>query len=671
MCTQDIIGRRLRSSLLGLLLLFGIPAASLAAEQWTLNFKDAEIQELIRFVADATDLTIIVDPQVKGKIQVVSHRAVGTDELYDLFLSILEVHGYAAIRAGDVVRVVPQKDARALAVPVAPQQSQASRDNSEIVTQVVQLQNINAAKLIPILRPLVPQQAHMAAYTPSNAIIISDSAANIARMRQIIDRIDHSAVEETEVIELRYASAEDIVRILEQLSRGTGPAAADDQKAVALVPDKRTNSILVNADQLERQRIRGLVSRLDRPLEQSGNARVRYLEYANAKDLAEVLKRVAESIARMEPGDDSNKTQPTQFAIEADESTNALIITADAGLMQMLDAVIARLDIRRAQVLVEAIIVELVADGVKDLGIQWLFKSDHAFGSSTNPTDPPGALQGLAGAIDEEGNIGIGDVAQVLAATPGQILGVADLDVNGTSFLAVVNALQENQQANILSTPSLLTLDNSPAAITVGQEVPFVTGSYSGTSGGSTPLNPFQTIERKSVGTQLNVTPHVNEGDSIILDIVQEVSSLTGLQASDIITNERRIESKVLVRDGDIVVLGGLIEDDVQEKVQKVPLLGDIPGLGRLFRNNSTSVSKKNLLVFIRPTIIRDPAVLEGATAEKYRAIRDEQLKKRERGVDLLPIEQLPLLPEWEEQLREAEEIRARSRVGASPAEPQ
>ena len=666
-----MIGRRLRSCLLGLLLLSSVPAASLAAEQWTLNFKDAEIQELIRFVADATDLTIIVDPQVKGKIQVVSHRAVDTDELYDLFLSILEVHGYAAIRAGSVVRIVPQKDARALAVPVAPEQSQASRDNSEIVTQVVQLQNINAAKLIPILRPLVPQQAHMAAYTPSNAIIISDSAANISRMRQIIDRIDHSAVEETELIELRYASAEEVVRILEQLSRGAGPAGADDQKAVALVPDKRTNSILVNADQLERQRVRGLVARLDRPLEQAGNARVRYLEYANAKDLAEVLKRVAESVARMEPGDDSSKSQPSEVAIEADESTNALIITADAGLMQMLDAVIARLDIRRAQVLVEAIIVELVADGVKDLGIQWLFKTDDAFGSSANPTDPPGALQGLAGAVGEDGEVQLGDVARVLAGTPGQILGVADLDVNGTSFLAVINALQENQQANILSTPSLLTLDNSPAAITVGQEVPFVTGSYSGTSGGSTPLNPFQTIERKSVGTQLNVTPHVNEGDSIILDIVQEVSSLTGLQASDIITNERRIESKVLVRDGDIVVLGGLIEDDVQEKIQKVPLLGDIPGLGRLFRNTSTSVSKKNLLVFIRPTIIRDPSVLEGATAEKYRAIRDEQLKKRERGVDLLPIEQLPLLPEWEEQLREAEAIRARSRSGASPTEPQ
>ena len=258
--------RMLPSLLLALLISF---SGIVYGETWTLNFKDADIQELIRFVADAVDVTVIVDPQIKGKIKVVSAQPVETDELYDLFLSILEVHGFAAIRAGNVVRIVPQKDARSLAVPMAPEDASYSRDNSEIVTQVVRLKNINAAKLIPILRPLVPQQAHMAAYTPSNAIIISDSAANISRIQRIIDRIDLAAVEETEVIQLRYASAEETVRILEQL-RKTARGSTDEQKAISMVPDKRTNSILVNADELERQRISALVARLDRPLEQAG-----------------------------------------------------------------------------------------------------------------------------------------------------------------------------------------------------------------------------------------------------------------------------------------------------------------------------------------------------------------------------------------------------------------
>ncbi len=639
-----------------------------------INFKDMELQQFIRYVADLVDLTVIIDPQVKGRINVVSDSSVGgPEELYDLFLSVLEVHGFTAVRAGDVVRVVPLKDARSASVPMAETSGPLARGGSEIITQVFQLENINAAKLIPILRPLVPQQSHMAAYTPSNAIIISDTAANVAKIEQIIDRIDLAAIEETEVIRLRYASADETVKILERLQKGGG----EDQKSIKLVPDQRTNSILVNADELERQRIRLLVQRLDQPLEQSGNARVRYLEYANASDVADVLNRVAQNVSKLSPSGDGPGGAKTPAVVEADEATNALIITAETGQIEAIDAMIDRLDIRRAQVLVEAIIVEMVADGIKDLGIQWLFQSeDEGFGSSVDPAGTQGNILGglvsaaAAGADGDSGdfNVGLGEVASVLAATPGQVFGIADIDQDGTSFLAVLNALQDNTQANILSTPSLLTLDNSEASINVGQQVPFVTGSFAGTGGGSTPNNPFQTIQRESIGTKLKVTPRVNEGDTIVLEIVQEVSSLTGLQAADIITNERKIESKIMVRDGSIVVLGGLIEDDVQERVQKVPLLGDIPGFGRLFRNTSTSKIKRNLLVFIRPTVIRDSAVLEGATAEKYRYIRDQQLQRRASGVDLLPIEDLPLLPEWEEQLREAERIRERSRAAEQGA---
>ena len=405
---------------------------------------------------------------------------------------------------------------------------------------------------------------------------------------------------------------------------------------------------------------------------------MRYLNYANATDLAEVLNRVSQNISKLDPGEGA-KGQNNSVVVDADEATNSLIITAETGQMQTLDAVIDRLDIRRAQVLVEAIIVEMIADGARDLGIQWLFQGEDSFGSSSDPPNVlTGIIEGAAGSSttsDSEGNTitNSGDldftragVAAVLTATPGQTIGIANIDRNGTSFLAVLRALQENTQANILSTPSLLTLDNSEASITVGQEVPFVTGSFSGTGSGSSPNNPFQTIQRESVGTKLIVTPHINEGDTIVLEILQEVSSLTGLQASDIITNERKIESTIMVRDGDIVVLGGLVEDDVQESVQKVPLLGDIPGIGRLFRSTATSVTKTNLLVFIRPTIIREHKILQGATGEKYRAIREQQLRRRERGVDLLPIEDLPLLPEWEEQVRAAEAIRARSAAAAA-----
>lgn len=648
-----------RSGLLLALILGWAPPSG--AETWTLNFREAEIEELIRFVADAVGVTVIVDPQVKGKVKVVSSRPVDTEELYDLFLSILEVHGYAAIRSGDVVRVVLQKDARTLAVPVATPRGGANSDSAEIVTQVVQLRNITAAKLIPILRPLAPQQAHLAAYAPGNAIIISDSAANISRIRQIIDRIDLAAIEQTEVIELQHASAQDIVSVLQALrpSRGEG----EERKPVQLVPDPRSNSIVVSADELERERIRHLVSRLDRPAGPSAHARVRYLEYADAKDVAQVLKRVLESSAR--PGASGEGARSRNVVIEADEATNAIIVTAEPAEMPGIESVIDSLDIRRAQVLVEAIIVEMVADGLKDLGIQWLFSGERAFGGFA---EQPGIL-GDAAEDAADGSVSATGTAAVLAASSGQLLGIADPDADGKSIVGVINALQDNKQANILSTPSLLTLDNSPASIVVGQQVPFLTGSFTqtGASDAQGNLNPFQTIQRESIGTKLDVTPHVNEGDMIVLDIVQEVSSLTGLEASDIITNERKIESRIMVRDGDIVVLGGLIEDNVQEKVRKVPLLGDIPVLGKLFRSTSTDSTKTNLVVFMRPTVIRDPALLQGATAKKYRGIRSLQLERREGGDPDAGAPQQPLLPEWEEHLREAEELRARGTPPPAP----
>ena len=667
--------------LMAVVLLLGLMlgSGSLQAQDYTINLKDTDIRELIQFVSDATGTTIVVDPAVKGKVRVISSNPVSADELYELFLSVLDVHGYTAVRSGDIVRVIPAKDARSAPLDVSDDRSSSTSD--EYMTQVIRLENISAAKLIPVLRPLVPQQAHMAAYAPSNAIIISDVSANIDKIRDIIERMDKSAVQKTDIIKLRYAVAEDVVRMLEQLNKSASKQTGSEQE-VLLVADARTNSVLVSGDELERARLRKLVNHLDTPLEQSGNVKVIYLQYAEAKDLADVLTRVMKNINQLDTADGAKAASGSNSntsTIEADEGTNALIITADPDEMASLEVVIQRLDIRRAQVLVEAIIVEMeVIDG-QELGLQWLFAdNDGVFGS--NITRGDARLSGIAGSQLSEGGgdtpdgVNLGGLAAALAGTGGTTLGWAQLDSMGLSMTVILNALNETANTNILSTPSILTLDNQEAFITVGQQVPFVTGSYTNTgAGGEGAQNPFQTIERENVGITLTVTPHINDGDSVVLDIMQEVSSIskTSVIASDVITNERKIQTKILALDGQVVVLGGLIKDDVQDAQQKVPLLGDIPYLGRLFRSDAERVSKQNLMVFIRTTIIRDNEQLVGASAEKYRYIRDQQALRQEKGLLYLGDASLPVLSEWEEQMQQLDAIKASDADGpGAPAPP-
>ena len=634
----------------------------LTQQTWTVNFKDTDIQELIRFVAKASNRTIIVDPKVKGKVQVISANPVNAEELYALFLSILEVHGFAAVDSGDITRIIPSKDARAAPVPVIRDQESLST-SSEIVTQVIQLENISAQKLIPVLRPLVPQQGHMAAYGPSNAIIISDTRANINRIRQVIESIDLSAIEKTDIIPLEYASAEEIVRMLQQLQKTESAKGQTDAKKLTLVADKRTNSILVAGDELERQRLKSLITHLDTPLAQSGNVKVIYLKYADATELSVVLSKVAQNMERMSENNDKTRlVGKGEATIEADDGTNSLIVTAEADTMQSLLAVVAKLDIRRAQVQVEVIIVEMTDNDGRDLGVEWLFINDSGgYGASNNS----GLGSTIAGAAFETNNNGSsvdarGGIAEAIGGAAGQVLGIGRLD-DGLSFNVVVNALQQNSKANILSTPSLLTLDNEEASFVVGQSIPFVTGSYTATgSSSSNPDNPFQTVERENVGITLRVTPQINEGDSLILAISQEVSNIIGTSTilnSNPITSERKIETTILADNGQTIVLGGLIEDNITESIQKVPILGDIPFLGRLFRSTSTSVGKKNLLIFLRPTIVRDKRQMDNVTAGKYRLIREQQLREIDEGVNLIDDRTLPLLPEWQEQLEQLQEI--------------
>ena len=654
---------KFKASVQSLALLVALCVPHAVAQDFTVNLKDTDIQEFIEFVADVTETTIVVDPSVKGKVKVISSKPVSKAELYDLFLSILDVHGYTAVRSGAVVRVIPNKNARSAPVDVI---SGTSVINDEYVTQVIRLENVSAAKLIPVLRPLVPQQAHMAAYAPSNAIIISDVRANINRMEEIIARMDQSAVKETEIIKLKYGVATDVVEMLKTLEKSRAGEGADANDEATLVADKRTNSVVITADELSIERIKGLIDYLDIPLEQSGNVRVMYLEYADATEVAEVLTRVMQNLSRLddEATGRNRSASASKSTIEADAGTNSLIITADTDEMAALEAVIARLDIRRAQVLVEAIIVEMEIVEGRELGLQWLFANDSGLYGSNISTSA--AQQGrnatIAQAIIPEDSasedIGVRDLAGALSQVPGTTFGWGVVD-QGLTMTTILNALESQGNANILSTPSLLTLDNEEAFITVGQQVPFVTGSYTNTGAANGVANPFQTIQRENVGVTLQVTPQINEGDSVVMDIVQEVSSISQqvLSASDVITNERKIETKVLAKDGDIVVLGGLVKDDIQDSQQGVPLLSDIPVLGRLFRSDVVSVTKSNLLVFIRSTIIRDDADLAGATAEKYRYIREQQRERRAQGLRFLDDNVMPVLPSWEDRLRTLPEV--------------
>lgn len=622
---------------------------------WTPNYKDADILEVISFIQKATGKTIVIDPRVKGQISVMSSRPVNQQELYALFLAVLDIHGFTANEVDGVTRIINNKEVRSAPVPFA----RVTGDEADrYITEVIQLNNIAAAQVLPVIRPLVAQGAHLTAYPGSNVIIMVDTAANVARMKQLIERVDQAAVPETEMVQLEFAEAEEMVRILQQIQRNQDPAnQAAAGTSLLIVADKRTNAILVTGEERQRERTKELIRRLDQPRPQSGNVQVIYLEYADATSIAETLTTIVQNKAKLNP--EEQNAAENNAGIVADPDNNALIITADIDTINSLRDVIARLDIQRAQVLVEAIIVEIAANDTNNLGIQWVYRrEDGGFASNFNGSTPPQVLQGIGeSSFEDDDEDALTGLAAALSQLAGQAIGVGRL-TESSDFLALINFLKTNGDTNVLSTPNLLTTDNHTAVIEVGQSVPFRTGSFTGTGGGgqgggggTSFQNPFQTISRENVGTKLEVTPHVNEGGKVALEIRQEVSNIAPpvQGASDIVTNQRSIETLVTVGNGETVVLGGLLSDSVVQSVTKVPLLGSIPILGHLFRSQSTTVQKTNLLVFIRPTIIRDDEALRGATALKYEGIRNAQLEQRNYEALTTKDKDLPLLPSWEE----------------------
>lgn len=588
----------------------------------TPNYKQADIRQIIEAVSAVTGKTIVVDPRVKAEVTMLSSEPMTPDAFYETFISILEVYGFVAVENDGVVKILPNANVRQM--PGANSIRGAAAD--DIVTQVIEIRNVGAAQLVPVLRPLIPQYGHLSAHAPSNMLIISDRAANVQRLLRIIQRIDQAGDEEIEVVPLQHASAGEIVRIMQSLAGGQ--RADGTPSTINLVADERTNSVLIGGEKSARLRLRALIAHLDTPLEDGGNMQVRYLHYANSTELAEKLQSqfTTQGGAAGAATAGAAATR-APFNIWADEQTNALIITAPPKVMRSVMNVVDKIDIRRAQVLVEAIIVEVTADNSLDLGISWAAYDDAGntpFASTDFPGDNRRSISGAAAGAAGDG------AAQLSGAIgPGITMGLGRIRDNGVSFAAIISALAGDGNTNIISTPTIVTMDNEEARIEVGQEVPFLSGSFSNTGGNNGSVNPFQTINREKVGTLLEITPQINEGNAILLKIKQETSSVsqTAIGAADIVTNERVIETSVIVDDGGILVLGGLIDDSLQETERSVPFLGKIPLLGVLFRGKNTQKKKMNLMVFIRPRILRDGTQSTIETNSKYNYMREAQLE--------------------------------------------
>lgn len=642
--------RTTKTSLLSALCVAAILPFSLAAQAanppeatYTIGSNELDIVKFIQTVAAATGKTMVIDPSVKGKVKIMTNdNAMNADELYELFRSVLELSNFTVVEVGNVTKVIPLKEARTSPISDASD----TQGLHEIVTDVIAVENISSAKVLAALRPMVSSNMTVTHHDGSNSIIITDTKANIIRIRRIINKIDTAAVSTTEVVQLKYSESEEMVATLTKLDSQDKKAAGLSNK-LRMVADKRNNSILLAGEDLQRERVKSLIRRLDRPQKQSGNIRVVYLEYADATKVAATLSKVVQNIAKLGPGGDA-KSGGGAATVEADEDTNALLITAEGDTLKSLLGVVERLDIRRAQVLVEAIIVELNVEEGEELGTEWLFSNESKGVFGGNATGKSGGiLTGVAGTGESGGSLN--SLAAGLIGNTGTEIGLAGIG-GAENFLALITALDSSSKANILSTPTILTMDNNEAEISVGKEVPFQTGSFSstGTGGGGGIGNPFSTFQREDVGIMLKITPQINEGDKVLLDIEQEVSDVIETPASNggIQTTQSKISTQILAASGQIVVLGGLMQEKTVDTTDRVPILGSIPLIGYFFKHQKTEIVKKNLMVFLRAEIVRDDDVLSAATGEKYLKLREIQLDQLDEGLPLMNDALVPVLPE-------------------------
>jgi len=629
----------------------------------TPNYKDAELGQIIQAVSEVTGKNFIIDPRVNAKVTMLSTTPMSPAAFYEAFLAVLQVYGYVAVPAGKVIKIIPNTDARQL--PSIDLPNSVSTNSDEIVTQIITMKNISAALLVPLLRPLIPQQGHLAAYPNGNMLIISDRASNVSRIMKIIERMDESGDEPVEAIPLHNASATELVRTVNQLYQAGGGAEGGGAP-IKIVADERTNSVLISGEKSLRLKAKALVLDLDTPrLGGGGDTQVRYLLYADAEKLADKLKGQASASSKAQGGPQAGapaaapsgggSNVDASVTIWADVGTNALIMTAPPKIMKSLMAVIDKLDIRRAQVEIEAMIVEVQVNKSGSLSVQWLLDGGSSLGygvtnfpgtsGSSITTLATAALEGTSSATSTTST-----TSTLSSAIPTGATFVAGTynSTTGKGFGAVIQAIQSDSTSNIISMPRVVTMNNEESEVKVTQEIPLITGSYSSsTASTSGTTSPFTTIQREEVGTILKVTPHISEGNVIQLKIEQEDSSpgakLT--DSADISTNKRSIKTTILVEDGGIIVLGGLMQDTVTESEDRVPGLGSIPLLGNLFKSRSGSRQKTNLLVFLRPTILRDQSATEAISASKYNEIRNEEKSLHGGKITLLPGEKQPSIP--------------------------
>ena len=635
---------------------------SATAAEYMPNFKDTDINEFISIVGKNLKKTIIVGDGIRGKISVRSYDMLNEEQYYQFFLNVLQVYDFAVVEMpSGVLKVVRAKEAKTSNIPVV---EGTSMDGDEMITRVVPVYNVPVRELAPILRQLNDQAGggNVVAHDPSNVMMLTGRAAVVNRLVEIIERVDRAGDEEVEIVKLRFASASEMVRIIDSINKSQGKAANTGKSEPRAVADDRTNSVIVSGDAKARSRIENLIQRMDQELETSGNTRVLFLNYAKAEDLVKVLQGVSASIQAEEQGNGQTRRSGSnrEISIDAHEDSNAVVITAEPDMMRSLEEVVRQLDVRRAQVQVEAIIVEVFEGDGAQLGVQWV--SEEGGGTQfTNGVVPVGSLAvALKQAEDETTTEAYitdeGNVVQIDSTEEGDYTALASLLSGANGLLAgvikngwgaVVQAVSSDTNSNVLATPHLTTMDNEEAFFIVGQEVPIITG----TTTGSNNSNPFTTVDRQEVGIKLKVTPQINEGDAVQMTIEQEVSSVSGATSVDISINKRQIKTTVIVDDGGTIVLGGLIDEDVQESEQKVPILGDIPILGHLFKSTSTSKRKRNLMVFLKPTIVRDGVRMNDISRRKYNYIRAQQLKRHDEGVSLMPYQEQPSMPKWDDDM--------------------
>jgi len=623
----------------------------------TLNFVGAEVEGVVKAISEITGKNFVLDPRVKGTVNIVSATPISRALVYDVFLSALRLQGYAAIEDRGIVKIVPEADAKLYPSPTRGPEDRSRASGDRIQTQVFTLRHESAVQMLPILRPLISPNNPITAYPANNSLVITDYAGNLLRIEKIIASIDQPSGSEPVMIPLRNASALDVAqtvnRLFAEATQASGAAATDPTQRLTVLADARSNSLFVRSENPSRLfRLRSLVAMLDSPTSAAGNIHVVYLKNAEAVKIAETLRAVmsgeaapgrvlaAPSLPGMAP-QPARPAASTAGIIQADAATNSIIITAPDAVYNNLRSVVEKLDVRRSQVYVEALIAEITADKAAEFGIQWqdLSGAGSNAGQAFGGTNFGNAGQNILGISQNPATAGRGLNIGIIKGT---------VTLGGAQILnlgLLVRALESNNNANILSTPTLLTLDNEEAKIVIGQNVPFITGQYA-VSGAATTPTPFQTIERKDVGLTLRIKPQISEGGAVRLQIFQEVSSIQDrTNAAGVITNKRSVESTVLVDDGQIVVIGGLIQDSVSDGQEKVPGLGDLPLFGGLFRYNTRTRSKTNLMVFLRPTLLRTAQGVDPLTSERYDFIRAQQGRSAPAPSAVLPDYSSPTLP--------------------------